>query len=56
MESLLLDPKILALLISLGGCAIDAVLGHLPDKYVPYIGLIRRIIAASKKVKKDEIK
>jgi len=27
-----------------GGVILDFIAGHLPDKYVPYVGLIKRVV------------
>lgn len=50
MEEYLNDPKVWAILLAVGGL-IDAISGFLPDKWVNYIGIIRRILRGFKNKK-----
>lgn len=44
LESLLENKEIVSLVVLVAGTLLDALLGKLPDKYIPYIGIIRRIL------------
>lgn len=43
MEELLKNTELLTALITLIVLVLDLALGRIPDKYVPYVGIIRRI-------------
>lgn len=35
---------------------VDAAVGFIPDKWIPYIGMVKRLIAATKKIDKKPAK
>jgi cobalamin biosynthesis protein CobD/CbiB len=46
IQDLLKDPEKTAILISALAVLLDLILGKIPDKLLPYVGIIRRIAEA----------
>jgi hypothetical protein len=46
IQDLLKDPEKTAILISALAVLLDLILGKIPDKLLPYVGIIRRIVEA----------
>jgi hypothetical protein len=46
IRDLLNDPEKVTVLIGASAVLLDLVLGKIPDKLLPYIGIIRRIVEA----------
>lgn len=46
LKSITDDPEKLAVVLGLLVPVIDLILGKIPDKLIPYVGIIRRIVAA----------
>jgi hypothetical protein len=46
LKSMVDDPQTLAVLLGVGVTLADLVIGKLPDRLIPYVGIIRRVVAA----------
>jgi hypothetical protein len=55
IKDLLNDPEKTAILISASAVFLDLILGKIPDKLLPYVGIIRRIVEAYLK-RKSKVK
>jgi hypothetical protein len=55
IKDLLNDPEKTAMLISASAVFLDLILGKIPDKLLPYVGIIRRIVEAYLK-RKSKVK
>jgi hypothetical protein len=54
IKELVRDPENLTVLIGSVAVLLDLILGKMPDKLLPYVGIIRRIVEAY--LKRKELK